>query len=34
MSWIWIVRSSETEAKSESWRGWKETSLTIASWVV
>ena len=31
MSWIWMVRSSETEAKRESWRGWKETSLTTAS---
>ena len=34
MSWIWRVRSSDTEAKRESWRGWKETSLTTLSWVV
>ena len=31
MSWIWRVKSSETEAKRESWRGWKLTSLTTAS---
>lgn len=34
MSWIWRVRSSETDANRESWRGWKETSFTTASCVV
>lgn len=31
ISWIWRVRSSETEAKRESWSGWNDTSLTTAS---
>jgi hypothetical protein len=34
MSWICRVKSSETEAKRESWWGWKVTSFTTAEWEV
>jgi hypothetical protein len=34
MSWICKVKSSDTEAKRESWRGWKDTSFTTPSWVL